>query len=300
MDTGIRRMISATTVRGALTEAVWITAHLALYPLGFLEEKARAETHQLPTGFPSPNQETAPATTSPDRAGTPILLVHGMVDNRSVFTVLRRALRKHGFNRVRAMNYSVFTSDVRAAAAQLGRQIEALCADTGYERIHIVGHSMGGIVARYYVQRLGGADRVHTLVTLGSPHSGTQLARLAPLPLARQLRPNSEIMKELAEPAPGCPTRFVAVWSDLDQLMVPTHSGRIDHQDLIADNICVTGIGHMSLPVDRRVAQEVAAALAYLDPEGHTVTAGVTSLDNHRRPTTGKPPEHRPEMAQEA
>ena len=65
------------------------------------------------------------------------------------------------------MNYSILTGDVRVAAARLARRSRRSCAETGYERIHVVGHSMGGLVARYYVTRLGGDERVHTLVTLG-------------------------------------------------------------------------------------------------------------------------------------
>ena len=50
-------------------------------------------------------------------------------------------------------------------------------ANSGYERIHVIGHRLGGLIARYFVQRLGGDAQVHTLVTLGTPHQGTQLAR---------------------------------------------------------------------------------------------------------------------------
>ena len=94
-----------------------------------------------------------------------------MVDNRSIFTVLRRGLRRRGFRRVLAINYSPLTSDVRLAATNLATRVEQLCAETGFERIHVIGHSMGGLIARYYVQRLGGDARVHTLVTLGTPHA---------------------------------------------------------------------------------------------------------------------------------
>ena len=108
-----------------------------------------------------------------EAAGTPILLVHGMVDNRSIFTVLRRNLQRRGFHRVLSLNYSALTGDVREAAERLSARVEGICAETGFERIHVIGHSMGGLIARYYVQRLGGDERVHTLVTLGSPHGGT-------------------------------------------------------------------------------------------------------------------------------
>src|SRR5260370_30066577 len=116
-----------------------------------------------------------------DTVDTPILLVHGMIDNRSVFTLLRRGLVRSGFGQVRSVNYSPLTTDIRKAAEHLGRCVEALCERTGYERVHVVAHSLGGVIARYYVQRLGGDARVHTLVTLGAPHGGTQAARLLPL-----------------------------------------------------------------------------------------------------------------------
>ena len=58
-------------------------------------------------------------------------------------------------------------------------------------------------------------------------------------------------MAELAEPAPGCRTRFLAVWSDLDQMIVPKRAARIDHPDLDARNVLVRGVGHMSLPIHR-------------------------------------------------
>jgi pimeloyl-ACP methyl ester carboxylesterase len=185
-------------------------------------------------------------------AGTPILLVHGLVDNRSVFTLLRRTLRRRGFGQVIPVNYSPFTQDVRTAAARLARLVEKTCEETGYERVHVVGHSLGGVVARYYVQRMGGDARVHTLCTLGSPHAGTLAAHLLPSRLVRQLRPGSELMQELAAPSPGCRTRFVAFWSDLDQLIVPKRSARIEHADLSVRNVLLRGVGHMSLPIDGR------------------------------------------------
>ena len=73
---------------------------------------------------------------------------------------------------------------------------------------------------------------------------------------------------ELAEPAPGCRTRFLAVWSDLDQLIYPKTSARIEHPDLVADNVLVPGLGHMSLPAAAQVARTVSRALAHLDPDG--------------------------------
>jgi pimeloyl-ACP methyl ester carboxylesterase len=264
-----------------------VTAHAALYPLGVLSEKARADGRESAERFTLgdlPPVQRGLLLGDVVAAGTPILLVHGLVDNRSVFTLLRRTLRRRGFGRVIPVNYSPFTQDVRTAAARLARLVEKTCEETGYERVHVVGHSLGGVVARYYVQRMGGDARVHTLCTLGSPHSGTSAAHLLPSRLVRQLRPESELMQELAAPTPGCRTRFVAFWSDLDQLIVPKRSARIDHPDLAARNVLLRGVGHMSLPIDGRVVHEIATLLAHLDEDGSTRTAGVTRLNTGDTP----------------
>jgi hypothetical protein len=266
-------------------EVAWVGAHVVLYPLGVLEERSRPEAAGYSLGGLRPVHRGL-IVGDVEAAGTPILLVHGVVDNRSVFTVLRRGLRRRGFGHVSALNYSPLTDDVREVALRLGSAVEAICEETGYERIHLVGHSMGGLVARYYAQRMGGDARVHTVVTLGTPHSGTFPARFVPHPVARQLRPGSDVVRELAEPAPGCRTRFVAFWSDHDELVVPTGSARIEHPDLVARNVLVAGVGHMSLPIDGRVVHSCGMMLAHLDPDGAEEEPAVVPLQvsDRRRP----------------
>jgi triacylglycerol lipase len=278
---GVRTVVSPHGLRGAGQELAWIAAHTATYPLGLLGERTRVVTRESAERFTLadlPPVQRGLLLGDVVAAGTPILLVHGLVDNRSVFTLLRRALHRRGFGRVLTLNYSPFTQDVRSAAARLEQLVERTCAETGYERVHVVGHSLGGLVARYYVQRRGGDARVHTLVTLGSPHAGTTTAYLLPQRLVRQLRPGSDLVQELAEPAPGCRTRFVAFWSDLDQVVVPQRSARIDHPDLAARNVPLRGVGHLSLPISGRVVHEIAVLLAHLDEDGSTLQAGVTPL----------------------
>jgi triacylglycerol lipase len=267
-----RALLHPPSVRGLVLEASWVAAHVALYPVGILQERTRPPIQRLRVSDLPPLQR-ALHVGDIEAAGTPILLVHGMVDNRSIFTMLRRSLHRRGFGQVRTLNYSPFTMDVRRAAGILAERVEELCADTGYERIHVVGHSLGGLVARYYVQRLGGDHRVHTLVTLGTPHHGTLTAHLAPpYPLARQLRPGSDLFRELDRPAPGCRTRVVSFWSDLDQLVLPADSARLAHPDLSCRDVPVRGVGHMSLPVDGQVVHDICLNLALLDPAGDTVT----------------------------
>jgi pimeloyl-ACP methyl ester carboxylesterase len=266
---GLGRALAIDVPRRAVgvgIEAVWAAAHFVMYPLGLLSGPAARATRRYDLGGLSPVQRGL-VHHDVATAETPILLVHGIVDNHAIFTLLHRALRRRGFATVSFYDYGLLTRDVAAAAKLLGEAIEKLVANTGYERVHVIGHSLGGLIARYYVQRHGGDTRVHTLVTLGTPHQGTELARtLRMLPLLDQLTPDSPLIRELAEPAPGCRTRFVVFYSDIDHVVRPSRNARLDHPDLQVRNIPVSGVGHLSMPNNGQVAFRIASALAELDP----------------------------------
>ncbi|MGX4690299.1 esterase/lipase family protein [Streptomyces sp. JNUCC 63] len=245
--------LSLALLKATALELAILAGHLLLYPSGIVQER-RCQAGRLP----APHG----ATQLPTEAKPPVVLLHGFIDNRSVFVLLRRNLAQHGRQRVESLNYSPLTCDIRTAAALLGRHIEEICERTDSRQVDVVGHSLGGLIARYYVQRLGGDLRVRTLVTLGTPHSGTRVAPLANAhPIVRQMRPGSELIEELSRPAPGCRTQFVSFWSDLDHLMDPLESACIDHPDLRAENVQVSGIGHLALPVHPAVATGIRQAL---------------------------------------
>ncbi|MFJ7325616.1 lipase family alpha/beta hydrolase [Streptomyces cyaneofuscatus] len=263
--------LSTALLGATVLELVVLTGHLAAYPFGLTQERVpqqrvpqeRAPQQRVPQERRAPGPPTGPPTLpgspTPDR---PVVLLHGFIDNRSVFLLLRRALARHGRRHLASLNYSPLTRDLRTAAELLGRHVEEICARTGQREVDIVGHSLGGLIARYYVQRLGGDRRVRTLVTLGTPHGGTAVAPGAGLhPIVRQMRGGSPLIEELRLPAPGCQTRFVSFWSELDQVMVPVGTACVDHPDLDAVNVRVTGIGHLALPVHPAVAAAVREAL---------------------------------------
>ena len=252
--------LSLALLKATALEIAILAGHLLLYPSGITQERrATATDPSTPPGTPTTTQ-------LPTQPKPPVVLLHGFIDNRSVFVLLRRSLAQHGRQQVESLNYSPLTCDIRTAAELLGRHIEEICRRTGHPQVDIVGHSLGGLIARYYVQRLGGDFRVRTLVTLGTPHSGTLVAPLADAhPIVRQMRPGSQVIEELRLPAPGCRTRFVSFWSDLDQLMDPPETACVDHPDLLAQNVQVTGVGHLALPVHPAVATGIRQALDQSD-----------------------------------
>ncbi|NEK58074.1 alpha/beta fold hydrolase [Geodermatophilus sabuli] len=259
---GLGSLITRATLAGGLTELALVGAHVLMYPLGARTERLRPDPRRRPGEQPPAVRALFAA--DPLAARIPVVLVHGLIDNHSIFAVMRRSLRRRGFAHVCSWNYSPLLADVARGAEDLGRHLERICEQTGHDRVHVVGHSLGGLIARYHVQRQGGHRRVESLVTLGTPHQGSVLAHLLPTPLVRQLRPGSAVLRELAEPAPDVRTPVTAIYSDLDQVVLPTSAGRCDHPDLLARNVLVRGVGHMSLPFHRGVLDEVAASLAGL------------------------------------
>lgn len=255
---GLCTPVSGAALRAGLLEAVVLGGHLLLYPTGIRQERRDGCRAGAPDAGPSG-----------EAARPPVLLLHGFTDNRSVFVLLRRALGAGRRRRVATYNYSPFTRDLRATACDLARVVEELCARTGHQEVDLVGHSLGGLVGRYYVQRLGGDRRVRTLVTLGTPHSGTRVAPFMNAhPLVRQMRPESAVMAELRAPSPGCRTRCVAFWSELDQLMDPPATARIEHPDLHVENAQVIGVGHLALAAHPAVLSAVRRVLDGPFPPG--------------------------------
>ena len=272
-----RFVLDPAVIAGGAVEAAWLAAHAATWPLGLVGGRGRRGTPAYRVEHLPPVQRGL-IVSDVEAAGTPILLVHGIVSNRSIFTLLRRGLTRRGFSNVFAMNYTTLSTDVRAAAASLAEEVERVVEETGFERIHVIGHSLGGLIGRYYVTRLGGDARVHTLVTLGTPHEGTWAAHALPTRLMRQMRPGSAVLRELARPVHGCRTRFIAYWSDSDEAILPQRAAALRHPDLRASSIRLHGAGHLTLPMMREVVHGISTALAFLDTEGATVTSGVLLL----------------------
>jgi pimeloyl-ACP methyl ester carboxylesterase len=272
----LRALCTRSTLTGGLTELAWVGAHVLMYPLGTRTAVLRPDPSHRPGEQPATVR--ALFADDPLAARIPVLLVHGLIDNRSVFSVMQRSLRRRGFAHVGTWNYSPLLTDVARGAADLGTHIERVCEQTGYDRLHVVGHSLGGLIARFHIQRQGGDCRVESLVTVGTPHHGSVLAHVGPTPLIRQLRPGSPVLRELAEPAPDCRTPITAIYSDLDQMVLPTTSGRCDHPDLRTRNVLMRGVGHMSLPRHRGVVDEVAVTLAGRRNVVHEPAPGISAV----------------------
>lgn len=163
---------------------VSIAASLALQATGCgtpgREDSGASAPEDVPVA-PAPG----PAPGSEDNGGrqpAPIVLMHGMAGFEAIGPA-------EYFYRVaetvQADGYPVFTTvvdpfqTVEVRAAQAKAQIEAILEESGAARVHLVGHSQGGLDARYLVSSLGLGDRVATVTTIATPHRGTKLVDVA-------------------------------------------------------------------------------------------------------------------------
>lgn len=222
-----------------------------------------------PTGFSDLGVADAHPHDRPTAVETPVLLVHGYGANRSNWLFLRRYLQQAGFGRVHALNYNPLRADIPELAARCAARVEDLRARFGTARVHLVGHSLGGVVARYAVQ-VDGLDAA-TCVTIASPNGGVRLARygsplaaVSPLASGLQLRPGSAVMERLRTTSRPMATRFVAYYSNLD-LIVPARRAMIIEPALRATNILVKDHGHLSIIFSRHLAQSVVDQLAAVE-----------------------------------
>jgi triacylglycerol esterase/lipase EstA (alpha/beta hydrolase family) len=190
----------------------------------------------------------------------PVLLVHGVLVNDGVWLLSRRGLERRGIAPIYTMSYGPPFADIETFAEQLAAKIDRICAATGATEVVLVGHSMGGLVARAYLRRFG-ASRVAKLVTIGTPHHGSVLAWGMPGRSLEQMRPGNAWLVELnrleREPAPA---PITSIWSRHDSMVAPQASSEL----ACAQNATVVGIGHNALLIAQevidRVAREVAAA----------------------------------------
>ncbi|WP_151484365.1 esterase/lipase family protein [Streptomyces albicerus] len=253
-------MPGLSPMRGVGAEAGRAVVRLARLPLDIAVESVGQLTGWLAPARPARSTEAGEPSTVD--AAIPVLLVHGLADREWVVSSLQRGLGGCGAGPFVPVSYNALSPDIRAAARILGDQVELAHARSAGRPVVLIGYSLGGLIARYYVQRLGGDAYVPLVITLATPHGGTATALLAPPhPLLRQLRPGSQVLTELAEPAARCRTRFVAFYSDLDEAVIPAARGRIDHPDLKARNVLVPGVGHLTLPLHQPVIDQMRSLL---------------------------------------
>jgi len=147
----------------------------------------------------------------------------------------------------------------------LAGQLQAFVAERlpAGEPFDLVGYSMGGLVGRYYLQRLDGLKRVRRFVTIATPHRGSLLAYAYGNPGFRQMRPGSEFLRDLDRDVNRlAPTGFTSLWTPLDLIVLPARSS------VVPTARCrkVWALGHPFMVWQRHCHRAVAESLGETAP----------------------------------
>lgn len=185
-----------------------------------------------------------------------VVFIHGYFGSGGAFHPMASHLAALGLA-PRQLQYNYLPAgSVAEHAEQLAERIQEANPDGP---VCVVAHSLGGLISRYYAQVLGG--RVDALVTIGTPHRGTSLARGWPMQLARELSPNSQLLRTLTATRGRLDdARLTSVIAVQDSL-VACHSAALDGSRAVY----VDGVGHHGVLFHRHPWAAVEAGITLDD-----------------------------------
>lgn len=187
----------------------------------------------------------------------PVVFVHGITDTFALFQVMTQQIERLGW---KTYGLDLLPSNGDCGLDQLAQQLAEfvkanLTADQPFD---LVGFSMGGLVSRYYLQRLGGIDRVQRFVSISTPHNGTIAAYLSQRPGCVQMRPNSAFINDLNQDVKMLDRiNFTSIWTPLDGIIVPANSSVLP----VGESIQIKVPLHAWMVTDKRSISLVSEAL---------------------------------------
>ncbi|MCS4532332.1 triacylglycerol lipase [Corynebacterium sp. ES2730-CONJ] len=216
----------------------------------------------------------------------PVVLVHGTGQTKGNWQELGQDLRAAGFA-VFAPDFGHrSTAPVKESASQVGAYIEAVLEVTKAPKVILIGHSQGGILARYWMHHLGGEHKTHHLISLSVPNQGTTPIAFLPAaartetlersldkiiaswfgPAGLELLSGSPLITALnaaGDTLPG--VRYTSIVTRQDAIVTPLEAGYLKGPD--AENICVQDshkwaiVRHEEMSTNKYVRELVLEAL---------------------------------------
>ncbi len=184
-----------------------------------------------------------------DHQNSPVLLLHGIDDTQRVFTKMKTTLETHGFS---ALAHDYTPNDGSVPIEELAQNLQRwITEQVGNQPIKIVAFSLGGIIARYYLQELGGINQTSHFISIASPHAGTYaaysrsgdgVAQLRPgHPFLTSLNQNKAILQQIETWTIGTPYDLAIIPQTSTVLFPDRHTSvqSLAHPLLLQNNVCL-------------------------------------------------------------
>jgi triacylglycerol lipase len=225
---------------------------------------------------------TAASSAGAETTRDPVIIVAGTFAGEGTADVYYAPLAA----RLRADGYQAFIfglpgaglGDIADTSQALNGFADQVRAQTGASRVDLIGHSQGGLVGRYYVKNLGGANEVDSMISLGAPHYGTSLANLATLlglgsclgvVACQQMAIGSSFLANLnaGDDTIGNVV-YTNIASALDEIVTPYWNAFLNNdgnnRNVLVQSPCfLRVVGHIGLPLDGTVYSGIQDALAH-------------------------------------
>lgn len=186
--------------------------------------------------------------------GRPILMVHGYLNNNSVWRFQKRRLEALGIGSIYTIKLGNPFRSLRTHISTMRAKVEAIAKETGRKDLILIGHSMGGLVSCLYAMQMAEPKDVTDIITIGSPFSGTPVARFFPGANAREMEVGSLLLKEIVEGIErNQTTRFYHIGSKSDQVVIPGESAVLTQNP----HMVYEDLGHASLTYSTRVTEKL-------------------------------------------
>ncbi len=225
---------------GFVLEYIYVIVHLVLLVVDYIT---------------SLFQSITPKISSPQDNRCPIILVHGYMMRGLVMYPIKQRLSKDGYKNVYLFTYSPPWLNIDDFSRQLRDKIEFVKKATGAEKVDLICHSMGGLVALNYINNYDGVKNIDRLITLGTPFGGSKLWSFSIGKCGKEMKPGSEFLKKLNMPPAGISA--TAIYTTFDEMVIPYEYSKLEG----ADNIEMNYIGHVGLLFDGKAYRIIREAL---------------------------------------
>ncbi len=219
-------------------KAAWGEFKAALLIFGLRQPWGRTKPMVLPHEMPSKT----------DSSALPVLLVHGFICNHRVWNKVAHALRHEGHT-VLSLDLEPLFASIDDYAPLINHAVDTLLSQTGASKVVLVGHSMGGLAIRAWMRAFG-TEKAARVITLGTPHQGTQVSQWFSTPNGRQMAWHSDWLADLSQSETPAHRQLMRLaLTHHDNIVHPQRAQTLDGVQVTE----FTGIGHLQMCLDNDV-----------------------------------------------